>query len=134
MAVRGTKPKPAALRLVTGNPGKRDIPGDKGKEIPEFNVREEPLKPLKKLNKSQKALWDRFIDTAWWLSDHDVPKAYMWVCLQTEYLKAPVDMIASRIAQLRIIETELGLDASARARMGIADGKKKTDPTEKFFD
>lgn len=137
MAVRGRKPKPDHLKLVTGNPGRRPLNGAgvSGETAGggELAVREDPLEPPKRLTKAQQALWDRFINTAWWLTDHDVPKAYVWVCLQAEYLKSPAKMIASRIAQLRVIGTELGLDPSARSRMG-AGGKKKDDPTEEFFD
>src|SRR5690606_6908213 len=115
MAVRGTKPKPPALKLVTGNPGKRPIAGAAaggGDQAP--HMREDPLEPPKKLTKAQAALWKRFIDTAWWLGEHDVTKAYMWVCLQAEYIRSPTNMVAARIAQLRVLGTELGLDPSAR--------------------
>lgn len=128
MAVSGRKPKPAALKLVTGNPGKRPIP----EEAPEIDIREAPLKPHRKLTVAQKSLWDRFINTAWWLSDHDVPKAYMWVCLQSEFDKKPSDMNANRITQLRTLGSELGLDPSIRSRLGVSGGKKK-DPADKFF-
>lgn len=134
MAIRGAKPKSAALRIVEGNRGKRPIPGAESSDEPAAPAaREEPLEPPKKLTKVQQALWERFIDSAWWLTDHDVPKAFMWVCLQAEYNRSPAKMIASRIAQLRVVGTELGLDPSARARMGTAGGKKKNDPTEKYF-
>lgn len=128
MAVAGRKPKPAALKLVTGNPGKRPIPD----EAPEIDIRESPLQPHRKLTAAQRRLWDRFINTAWWLSDHDAPKAYMWVCLQSEFDKKPSDMNANRITQLRTLGSELGLDPSIRSRLGVSGGKKK-DPADKFF-
>lgn len=129
MAVRGTKPKPPALKLVTGNPGHRPLPV----ATTDVPVRETPLSSQKKLSKSQRVLWERFIDRAWWLSDADVPKAYMWVCLQAEHDKAPGDMIAARIAQLRALGSELGLDPSSRARLGISS-EQRTDPSDRFFD
>ncbi len=128
MAIRGAKPKPPVLKLVTGNPGHRPL--EQGAEI---EVRESPLQPPKKLTKGQRVLWDRFIDTAWWLTDHDVPKAYMWVCLQAAHDKAPAKMISARIGQLRVLGNELGLDPSARGRMGVANGQSR-DPADKFFD
>jgi len=128
MAISGRKPKAVELKLVTGNPGHRNIP-----EGSEIEVRESPLVSVRKLTKPQQRLWDRFINTAWWLTDHDVPKAYCWVCLQAEHDKAPAKMIAARITQLRVLGSELGLDPASRARMGTASGKKK-DPTAKFFD
>lgn len=129
MAVRGVKPKPAHLKVVTGNPGKRPLPGAEE----EVEVREEPLVPPRKLTKLQTALWERFIQSAWWLTDHDVPKAYMWVCLQAEHDKKPGDMIAARLGQLRVLGSELGLDPSARARMATDHGRPKS-PAGQFFD
>lgn len=137
MATRGRKPKPPALKLVAGNPGRRPIPNVNawrtGALFPEIEFREEPLKPYKKLTKVQERLWKRFIDTAWWLTDHDVPLAYMWVCLQAEFDKKPTDMISSRLTQLRLIDAELGLDPGARSRLTVGFGKREDDPTEKFF-
>lgn len=128
-AVRGgQRPKPAALKLVTGNPGKREIPEA------EFEVRETPLEPPRKLSQAQRRLWDRFINTAWWLTEHDVPKAFAWVALQAEFEKSPAEMVASRIANLRALGSELCLDSSARARAGIGSGKKSTNPAARFFD
>lgn len=129
MAVAGRKPKPVALKVVQGNPGRRPLP----EATTDVLMRESPLEPPKKLTKAQRVLWDRFINTAWWLSDHDVPMAYMWVCLQSEHDKAPKDMIAARIAQLRALGSELGLARAARDRLGITGGKKQ-DPADKFFD
>ncbi len=130
MALSGRKPKPPALKLVTGNPGHRPIEGTGDAAAPP--VREAPLVPHRKLTKAQRALWDRFIETAWWLTDHDVPKAYAWVCLQAEYDKAPVKMVAARIAQLRVLGNELGFDPSERGRLGISSGQRK-DAADEFF-
>lgn len=129
MAIRGRKPKPAHLKVVTGNPGRRPI--ERGE--PELFVREEPLAPVKKLTKAQRALWDRFINKAWWLADHDVPKAFMWTCLQAEFDRAPSKMAASKVAQLRLVGSELGMDPASRARLGVGSAPK-TDPAAKFFD
>lgn len=136
MAVRGAKPKPHSLKVVTGNPGKRPLPADdtddEGK-LPEGAVREEPLEPPKRLTKLQERHWRRFIDKAWWLTDHDVPKAYAWVCLWCEFLSKPKDMNSARISQMRILASELGLDPGERARMGVSGGSKE-NPNDKFFD
>lgn len=128
MAIRGQKPKAEVLKLATGNPGKRPLP-----EGAEIEMREEPLVPPKKLTKVQQRLWDRYIDTAWWLTEHDVPKAFMWVALESEFERSPAKMIAARIGQLRVLGSELGLDPSSRTRMAGAGGKKK-DPADKFFE
>lgn len=127
MAIRGQKPKPNALKLVTGNPGKRPI------DPAEVEVRESPLLPPKELTESEQRLWDRFIDSAWWLSDHDSAKAYMWVSLESEFEECPREMNSARIGQLRSLGSELGFDPSARARMPSGE-PKNNDPAEKYFD
>lgn len=128
MGVRGSKPKPPELKLVTGNPGHRPILGQDA----EIEMREAPLEPPKKLTKVQQQHWDRFINPAWWLRDHDVPKAYTWICLWCEFLKRPSDMNSARVAQMRMHANDLGLDPGERARMGVSDGARK-DPTDDYF-
>ena len=128
MAVRGRKPKPPALKVVTGNPGKRPLP-----EGGEVKIREGELTPPRKLTKAQQSLWTRYINTAWWLTEHDAPKAYMWVALEAQFERAPTKMVAAMIGQLRSLGSELGLDPAARTRMAGASAKKK-DPTDEFFE
>ena len=43
----------------------------------------------------------------------------MWVYLQAEFEADPAMMTAARIAQLRALGSELGLDPSSRARAGF---------------
>jgi hypothetical protein len=100
MATAGTRPKSAALRLVTGNAGKRPLPA----EPPA--TRDAPLEPPRKLTKPQQRLWSQFIAKAWWLGDTDAHKAFMWVCLAAEHDRAPGKMIAARLAQLRVLGSE----------------------------
>ena len=129
MAARGTKPKPPELKVVTGNPGRRPLP-EATTNVP---VRKKPLRPHKKLTPAQSALWKRFIDTAWWLTEHDVPFAYMYVCLQAEHDSDPLSMNAALIAQLRVLGSELALFTTSRARLGLGAKAPGADPTEKFF-
>ena len=129
MAARGTKPKPPDLKIVTGNPGRRPLP-EANTNVP---VRSTPLRPHQKLTRKQAALWKRFIDTAWWLSDHDVPFAYMFVCLQEEHDKAPLAMNGVNRMQLRVLGSELHLLSGSRARAGIVADASHADPTEKYF-
>lgn len=128
MATRGKKPKPPYLKIVQGNPGRRPIEIPSGPES-----REGPLKPPKKLTKEQAALWKRFIDPAHWLTDFDAPKAYAWVCLQAQHDEKPGEFKAALHGQLRLIGSELGLDPSSRARLGIST-KRNDDPNAKYFD
>jgi len=124
---RGRRPTNPHLKLVTGNPGRRQIP-----TAPAPEARSTPLEPPKKLNVAQRRLWDRFIETATWLTDFDVPKAYMWVCLQAEHDRAPAKMLAARLTQLRLLAAELGLDPGARSRMAIPPPESKS-PADEFF-
>lgn len=132
MAKRGPKPKPPHLRAVTG--GKPGQAPAAAKPLPDPPARrDDPLEPPKKLTKVQERIWSRYVDTAWWLDEHDTPKAYMWVCLQAEYLRKPADMIAAKLIQLRTLGSELGFDPGSRQRMGVSS-EKETDPTSTYFD
>lgn len=144
MAISGRKPN-ANLRLVTGSHVK-DRPPAKPMEtaspIPGGPV-EKP-----KLKKAAAVVWDRFIARAHWLTWADGPKAVMFCYLTVEYNAGPTKMIASRIAQLRALQSELGFDQATRDRMGISiptgrapqqvqpDGAKKEPITaaQKYFD
>lgn len=128
MAVGGAKPKPAALKVVTGNPGKRDLG-----ESPDVSVRAGPLEPPEDLDPRQQRIWARYIDPAWWLTEGDAPLAYVWVCLQAEFQANPADMTASRISNLRSAASEIGLGPSARARLAL-EGAGRDDPADEFFD
>jgi len=125
--MKGRKSKPVGLKLVTGNPGKRALP-----ESASVEVRDEPLQAPVALTEVQQRLWNRYINKAWWLEDHDAPKAFMWVALEEEFELCPAEMTASRIAQLRALGSELGFDPSSRSRM--ASGGKQKDPADKYFE
>jgi len=105
MAIRGRKPTPFALRLITGSHLRdRPPPQQRSEPRPGGSV-ERP----KKMSKTAAALWDQYISRASWLTWADSPKALMWVNLQVEFLKASGKMGASRIAQLRALGSELAL-------------------------
>jgi len=132
MAKPGRKSTPAHLKVVTGNPGKRPIVEDPAADVP--SDADNGLDPCGRLLKSEKDLWDRFIRRATWLTDFDVPAAYKWVKLQAEFIKKPGDMVASRIAQIRALENELGLNPSSRQyRSGTSGKKESKDPADEFF-
>lgn len=131
MAMRGRKPKPAFLKLVTGNPGRRPIAPDIAEILPA--VEDNGLEPPRKLKKRQQELWDQYIRRAPWLTGFDVPRAFMWVCLHAEFESGPTLMVAGKIAQLRALGSELGLDPASRQRLGAAEGEKREDPAAKYF-
>ena len=105
MAVRGRKPKPVVLHIAEKT-FRRDRHGDPTDAALDHQA---PIDPPKRLpRKRLRELWDRYIRTAFWLTDRDGPSAYMWVVLQEEFEKNP-DVASSRIAQLRALGAELGL-------------------------
>jgi hypothetical protein len=108
MAIRGRKPTPAYLKLIMGNPGHRPIRPSRSDELIPGGAIERP----KKITKAAAALWDEWIARAAWLTWADSPKAFMWCNLQAEFLKSAGKMSASRIAQLRALGGDLGLDSS----------------------
>lgn len=125
--MKGRKPKPAILRLISGNAGKRPLPA--ADPLPAGSV-ERP----NKLRGNAGKLWDRVIARAWWLTWADSSKALMWCHLQAEFERAPGKMLSSRIAQLRSLGSELGFDQAARTRMGIAGADQKPTPADEYLD
>jgi hypothetical protein len=123
MAVRGRKPTPTAVRILKGNPGRRPLPSNE--PTPEAG-RCTPPRPLKG---RPLALWRRYIGRAWWLTEFDAPKAWLFVHLQAEAENDIALMTAARISQLRGLGSELGLDPASRARMG----SPPVDKTNEWF-
>lgn len=120
MAFRGRKPTATVIRLMTGNPQKRPINEDEPKPdgLPE--------KP-KKLSRRESALWDQYIAAATWLTAVDSFSCVMWVKMAAEFERGPEKMVAGRIAQLRALANELGLNPSARTRLTADGGGKRSD-------
>jgi hypothetical protein len=126
MAVRGRKPRPTHLKLVTGNPGKRPLPRC------EPQTSERPRKP-RKIHKRAGELWDE-VAVLPWLTAADSYKLYIWCELQAEFEKSPTLMVSARIAQLRAVGSELGLDPASRARLGAGRNEPpQDDPAAKYF-
>lgn len=63
----------------------------------------------------------------------DVPNFAMWCVLTAQFEEVKAAMKASDIAQLRMLGAALGMDASARAKLGSSDKKKTKDPADAFF-
>lgn len=115
----GRKPTATVIKLKAGNPGHQRIPV--GEPIPQGAV-ERPSG----LRGKPGQLWDKFIARAFWLTWADSTKAAMWCHLQAEFEKSPVNMVASRIGQLRALGSELGFDPSSRARLGTGSSAPKS--------
>ncbi len=127
MAIRGRKPTATVLRLISGSHLK-DRPPSADEPMPQ-GAAERP----EKMPKAVAVLWDKWISRAFWLTWADSPKALIWCYLQAEFLKSHGKMLSARIAQLRALGSELGLDASSRRRMGGGSGGEKKDPAGRFF-
>lgn len=114
MAIRGRKPKPTAVKIAAGNPGKRPLPVNEPQP-------DGPIERPEKLKKAIAAIWDRYIARAYWLTWAETPKALMWCHLQHEVETKPAEMQSARIAQWRALGSELGFDSGSRARMAAND-------------
>ena len=125
MAISGRKPKATVVKLVTGNPGRRPL--NAADPMPT----DRPRPPIR-MSGRPAALWKRYIAKAWWLADADSPKAWLWCELQAQAEADPVGFLSARIAQLRALGSELGLDPASRARMGTPPASN--DPAARFFD
>lgn len=128
MALAGRKPTPSAIRLVTGTRGRRKP----GHNEPQPDGR--PVSPVK-LTGRPAVYWRRYIAPAHWLTRTDSAKAFMWVHLSAEYeasvAPGAAPMLAARIAQLRNLGAELGMDPASRARLG---GAPQTEAPDSYFD
>ena len=129
MATRGRNPTPPHLKIVQGNPGKRALPED------EAQLGGDLVKPKYLKGKRASELWAEIASSCWWLGDADSYKVGMWCSLQAEFEKGPAKMVAARIAQLRPLGSELGLDPASRWRLASAKGNrvaKVTNPSQSF--
>jgi hypothetical protein len=126
MAVRGRKPTATVVKLVTARP-------IRGRDPAAEPTLDGCPKPPARLTGRPRRLWKQFIEPAWWLTRADGQKAFMWVHLASEFENAPAEMTAARIAQLRALGSELGLDPAARARLGGDRKPGGADPLERHF-
>jgi|SRR5579862_6848709 len=126
MGLRGRKPTATVLKLLAGNPGGRPLPRNEP----------DPRGPVERpscLRKGslERRLWDSFIARAFWLTWADSPKAHMWCCLYAEFQRSPRAIKSARIAQLRALGSELGMDPAARSRLDVRSATR--DPADEFF-
>jgi hypothetical protein len=126
MAIRGAKPTASVVKLVTGKRGRVPV----SPEEPRPDGRPRAPTPLQG---RPLALWRRFINKAWWLTEADSPKAWLWCHLQAEAEEDVAKMTAARIGQLRALGSELGFDPSSRTRLGAITPPKR-DELDKYFD
>lgn len=123
--MRGRHPKPTALKILEGNPGKRALP----KEEPTPSGKAVKPKWLRK--KTGGEVWDTYapiVEGMGLLTDADVETFARWCVLAAEFRADTEDFTAAKMARMDSLEQRFGLDPSSRARLGGAGRKKKTNP------
>jgi hypothetical protein len=130
MAIRGRKPKPAYVRLIEGNRGRRPIP--QGLSEPSGK----PVRP-KWLRGRATRLWTEVLSFATWLTIADSYKLAAWCDRQAQFEnpRERREWTAADRREHRAAGSELGLDLSARSRMGHGpeDEAARLDPANEFF-
>lgn len=124
MSKPGRRPKPAEMRFLDGNPGKRAIP----KRHEQFG---RPV-PLATLSPSEQRLWDLHIAPCPWLKQPHSFDCYMWVTIAAEYLEDPRAMKSEKLRHIRSLSNELGLNPSAIMRIDTGDEADQTEESEFF--
>jgi phage terminase small subunit len=124
----GRPPKPTALKILQGNPGKRPLPKD------------EPTPPAgevvrPRMDRRSAAVWDRYapmVQAMGLLTPVDVPAFAILCALIAESLHKPHEMQSGRISRMETLFGQFGMTPSARARLGTAKTAKQSDE-ERFF-
>jgi phage terminase small subunit len=93
-----------------------------------------PVKP-KWLTGRGAALWEDLVRMAFWLREPDSFKLAAWCDRQAEFEKPEcrAEWTASDRREHRALGSELGLDPSSRARMGMVRHAKKATGAGQFF-
>lgn len=130
--MRGRKPKPTHLKLVTGNPGGREI--NENEPVPSGAV----IKPRFLTGRASK-VWDEYapgLIRVGLITAADRHAFAALCCLMAEFEAEPRDMVASRIAQMRALWAEFGMTPSARTRLQVPVPLPNTGASigETYFD
>lgn len=128
MAVRGRKPKPTHLHVVTGTFRANRHP------LSEPQPEGEVIRP-RFLKGRAARIWDEYAPELIRIGTLRSVDAHMfaaWCSLASELEQDPERMTAARIAQLRALASCFGMDASSRARLGTG-AEKSADPEDEFL-
>lgn len=130
MATRGAKPKPAALRLVTGtNNSTRHGPAGVAEEkVTAAQAAFGKLVRPSCLKGEARKAWDRYIAPAAWLDGSREAAAIAFCELWQEFREGPRMFAASKHGQMRAYMAELGL-TDERNR-----GDHGEEAKDEFFD
>ena len=132
----GNPPKPAELKMIQGNPGKRAMPKNDALAPLEYGYRE-PLRPLADVGKQ---FWDSIFSAGeLWISIRTDTQLVQLVCeqldrrevLKQQFLLDP----SNRQVNMSLIEIEkalvggfslLGFTPADRTRLGLVSAKTKS--------
>lgn len=122
-----SKAVPTLVKVATGNRGRQALPV--GEPMPDGAL----IKPSY-LEGHELELWDEMAAMCFWLKAPDSPKLAAWCRLQADFETEWRKWSAPMWSQWRVLGSELGLDPSSRARMGMVKrGTKAEDPAAKYF-
>lgn len=130
------QPKPAELKILQGNPGKRALPKNDALAPLEYGY----VEPLRELNPVGRAFWDSIFGAGeMWISVRTDTALVQLVCElmdRRELLReAFIDDPVSRPVNMSLLETEkqiisglslLGFSPADRTRLGLVSAKTKS--------
>jgi phage terminase small subunit len=122
-AMPGRKPKPTALKVLQGNPGKRPL----NKAEPK------PVGPVTRptfMGGRAAELWDEYapkLIELGILTSVDAHMFAVWCSLMADFETDPTEFNANRISQMRALASSFGMDSSSRSRMVITPPKTDTE-------
>lgn len=125
----GRRPKPTRLKLLEGT-ARKDRARDNEPEPPEGEVVRPDFLKYREIE-----LWNEYepiLLAMGTLTVADVPLFAVWCVKMAQFEEAKRTMNAADIAQMRLYGADLGIGASARARLGTGRGKSK-DPADKYL-
>jgi phage terminase small subunit len=134
--MQGRKPKPVALKLVTGNPGRRPLPEQKPTDAkaPSGEPDDAPVRPKYLKGKRALEIWDEVLEFAFWLVIADSYKLAAWCNDQADFERNGKRWATTAKRAHWSLASDLGLDPASRARLGGGGGgRKPKDPAEDHF-
>ena len=81
-------------------------------------------------------VWAETLPRLHWLTTTDAPIFATWCQLMSEFEADPAEMQTARLAQMRLLASDLGLTGSGRATLGVSTtppGAEPEDPAAKYL-
>ena len=125
--MRGPAPKPTALRILEGNPGKRPLPQNEPQPQGDA-VMPDWLRP------GAVKLWNEYaplLTQLGVLTVADSEAFGQWCSLAAMFRRSPAKMPASKMARMDALTQRFGLDPGSRARIQV---KPRGETEERFFE